>query len=406
MNNKNTKILTTSLLGIIGLIFIYFLLDIFNNGYWIWGNSLDMATTGQFGDFIGGFLGSIINGAAFFFLYLNLRDQRDNGQKQIFETRLYDLIRIHRENVNDLSYTKYENEKMHTADSRKVFRLMVREFLEIYQEVKRFTKIYPDKNYLNPNYYNSLNEIKKQNNCRASVEQLALIDISYSFFYFGLTKESDSILLHKFYNRYNKNFVHKLKIFLQLKPKEEICEKFEMWNKFKRCPLKEMRETFEIIYKYSINKKKYKSIVESIPLAENLETKSYYGGHQHRLGHYFRHLFQSFKFISLQSYLTDEEKYFFGKQLRTQLSTYEQFIIFFNSLSSLGIKWEYLSKIPQDSNVLKDSDFKFITRYNLIKNLPGSQYFDFSYRQYYPNVIFEYRDDITYADRIRNNFVQ
>lgn len=406
MTENSTKTLTYFLLGIIGIIFIYFLIATALNGFWIWGKSLNMEATGQFGDFIGGFLGSIINGAAFYFLYLTLKDQRESSQKQSFETKIYDLIRIHRENVNDLNYTKFENGEMHTSTSRKVFRVMVGEFLEIYHETKRFTKIYPNEDYLKPEYYDRLKTIKENNKCTATVEQLALIDIAYSFFYYGLSKESETILLHKFYNRYNKDFAHQLKVFLQLKPKKELLSEYKLWNDFKKKSVQEMKSIFEVIYKYSLRKKNAESIEENYPIVKNLYLKKYYGGHQHRLGHYFRHLFQSFKFISMQYYLDDEEKYFFAKSIRTQFSTYEQFMIFFNSISSQGMRWEYLYEVPNSKYTLKEDDFKFISTYCLIKNLPGSQYYDFSYRQFYPNVIFEYRDDITYTNKIRKNYKQ
>ena len=130
----------------------------------------------------------------------------------------------------------------------------------------------------------------------------------------------------------------------------------------------------------------------------NYSHEKYYGGHQHRLGHYFRHLFQSYKFLSRQTHISFEKRYFYGKTLRAQLSTYEQFLLFINSLSSLGMKWQYTAELEFDapSKNLQLEDFKFITRYQLIKNLPGSKYFDLTYREFYPQVKFEYSEDISY----------
>lgn len=118
-----------------------------------------------------------------------------------------------------------------------------------------------------------------------------------------------------------------------------------------------------------------------------MEFEKYYNGHQHRLGHYFRHLFQSYKYLNNQNDLTSEENYFFGKTLRAQLSTYEQAILFFNSISSIGMKWEYT---PDHNSDNRDSDkYKLITRYNLIKNLPGYHFLGIKYENYYPRVQFE-----------------
>jgi hypothetical protein len=94
--------------------------------------------------------------------------------------------------------------------------------------------------------------------------------------------------------------------------------------------------------------------------------------------------------------LLDDDKYFYGKMLRAQLSTYEQLILLFNSVSSLGMNWEYTPDLKNIPANCKNEDFRFITRYNIIKNLPGSQFLDITYRHYYRDVHYEYMDDLTY----------
>lgn len=404
MSDKSIRYLTYSLLGIIGIIFIYFLINTTLNGFWIWGRQLDFAATGQFGDFIGGFLGTIINGAAFYFLYLTLNEQRKSGLQQSFETKLYDIIRLHRENVTELRYTKFYKTDLKTSRSRKVFRIIVQEFIECYHEVQRFRKMYPDLEILQPEYKKILENIRKENKVRATITELALLDIAFCFFYFGAGKESETILLHKFYNRYNKDFAHRLKVFIQLKPKQEYPENYQEWKEFKSKGVKEMKIIFEQIFADSLKSQETLKNAATSILFLNLKSEKFYGGHQHRLGHYFRHLFQAYKFLSSQEFLTPKEKYFYGKSIRSQLSTYEQFIILFNSLSSLGMKWEYTADISEIPTNIEIDDFKFITRYNLIKNLPGSQYYNFTYRKFYRKVKFEYLDDITYTNRISYDF--
>lgn len=117
----------------------------------------------------------------------------------------------------------------------------------------------------------------------------------------------------------------------------------------------------------------------------HLPYEKYYGGHQFRLGHYFRHLFQSYKYLDNTPWLDIERRYVYGKMLRAQLSTYEQALLLVNSLSSIGMKWE-LS--PEMSNDNKNQQ-RLITKYNLIKNLPGEQLFGIRYKDYYPNVNYE-----------------
>lgn len=402
MKDKAIKILTLSLLIFVGITLVYFLISTAIDGYWIWriGN-IDFAVTGQFGDFVGGFLGTIINGAAFYFLYLTLNEQRKSNLKQGFETKLYDLIHLHRENVSELSYTKFCRGRFETSNSRKAFKVIVQEFIECFHEVKHFTKMYPDIEIILPTYRVELEKIHKRNNCKDTLEGLALIDIAFCFFYFGVSKESETILLHKFYNRYNKEFSNRLKVFLQLKPKQENKELFDEWKTFKEKEIKDKLVIFEELYPHAGKSFLPANFIKT-KLFTNLDAEKYYEGHQHRLGHYFRHLFQSYKFLTMQEFITPEEKYFYGKTFRAQLSSYEQFLLFVNSLSSLGMKWEYSIVEKDVKGKGKLEDYKLITRYNLIKNLPGSQYYDFTYRRYYPKVKFEYFDDITYSKRISN----
>ena len=117
--------------------------------------------------------------------------------------------------------------------------------------------------------------------------------------------------------------------------------------------------------------------------------EKYYGGHQHRLGHYYRHLFQSYKYLNYHKELTETEKKFYGKTLRAQLSTYEQALLFVNSLSSLGMKWEFTPEFELLDKKESRDNCKLITRYNLIKNLPGNHFFGLTYRTYYPKIYYE-----------------
>jgi len=104
-------------------------------------------------------------------------------------------------------------------------------------------------------------------------------------------------------------------------------------------------------------------------------------GHQIRLGHYYRHLIQTVKFIDEQpkELFKYKEKYKYIKNVRAQLSTHEQALFMYNSLSIIGDEWEQAKE--------KEND-KLITKYNLIRNVP--KYFtNLDYRKYYPNVLYE-----------------
>jgi hypothetical protein len=109
-----------------------------------------------------------------------------------------------------------------------------------------------------------------------------------------------------------------------------------------------------------------------------------FAGHQSRLGHYFRHLFQAVKYINEQptNVLTYEEKYQYVKTLRAQLSTQEQVLFLWNSLSELGSAWER-------NPALTDPNDHLVTKYNLVKNIPAGYSRHVEPRKYYPLVSYE-----------------
>lgn len=67
--------------------------------------------------------------------------------------------------------------------------------------------------------------------------------------------------------------------------------------------------------------------------------KRKFPGHQNRLSHYFRNLFNAYKFIE-QSGLPQAEKTALAQVLRAKLSNYEQALLALNSISHLGRPWE------------------------------------------------------------------
>jgi hypothetical protein len=104
-------------------------------------------------------------------------------------------------------------------------------------------------------------------------------------------------------------------------------------------------------------------------------------GHQSRLSHYYRHLFQTVKYVNEKKGLDYKRKYAYVKILRAQLSTHEQALLFFNSLSEMGMPWERKAGLSDDQ--------KLITKYNLIKNIPTGFITAINVRTYYPNVYYE-----------------
>lgn len=168
-----------------------------------------------------------------------------------------------------------------------------------------------------------------------NIEEPDIINISYLIFFYGQSKKSD-VQFDSVYPEYEKN-----KKLINL-----IRKEIAIWNKINR-PLKKIAD-----------------------------------GHQLLLGHYYRHLFQAINYIDKQK-IRNEDKKFYVKTLRVQLSNFEQVLFFYNSLSTLGEKWE------RKNNFKK----KLISDYKLIKNIPFGFCGKIDPKKYYPLLKFEYEEN-------------
>lgn len=254
-------------------------------------NPFDLNIIGQYGSFASGFIGSIFSLAGFLLLFETLIQQQKLFNKQQFESKFFDLLKLSRDNVAQMKKKlpikgdKYE-------EGRRVFIELRKEFGEIYQIVKDIDFSFDSK-----------------------LQEKDMVNISYLTLYYGIGEtvfgkghNLTSILMERLkYFSYDVGFCSKL---------------------LEDCSNRKDEEGRYIKF----------------------------NGNQSRLSHYFRHLYQTVKFVDSSTYLTDSEKYFYIKTLRAQLSTHEQLILFYNSLSILGKKW------AEGPNL--------ITKYNLIKNTP------------------------------------
>jgi len=110
---------------------------------------------------------------------------------------------------------------------------------------------------------------------------------------------------------------------------------------------------------------------------EDPKDKRRFPGHQNRLSHYFRNLYNAYRFID-RSDLSDAEKQSLGRVLRSKLSNYEQALLTLNIICHLGRDWE--------RDGLTD-------KYEPIRNVPRDFFsFDekFSLKQRFPSIDFEW----------------
>src|SRR5688572_21457081 len=100
-------------------VIVWFMFDLpFNDG----SRMRNGALFGQYGDFVGGLLGTIFTICSFFILYITLIQQRTQFrlsinqqsitfQKERFESKFFEMVKFHRENVQEMYVPRTEKGK-------------------------------------------------------------------------------------------------------------------------------------------------------------------------------------------------------------------------------------------------------------------------------------------------------
>ncbi|MFN0215874.1 MAG: putative phage abortive infection protein [Saprospiraceae bacterium] len=319
---------TGKTLIIIGTCFtVFFGLEfIFNSGGLTCG-PIDASIWGQYGDVVGGFVGTIVALIGVLLLFETLKAQRRTYIKQQVETRFFELLKLHRDNVTEMQ-SKGNN-------GRTVFIEIKDEFHDLYAWA---THWYPlDKSGLTETVW-------KKN----------VVQIVYLITFFGVDNSSTEYLKKRI---------------------NEIISNEPVYNLFEKSGINTLISNHE----------KTKNENKDKPKEQRIYLKN--DGHQSRLGHYYRHLFQTVKYINEQpkTLFTYKEKYDYIKILRAQLGTHEQALLLYNSISPLGEPWELDAKITKENQ-------KLITKYNLLKNIPFGFTKEIDPKDYYPNIYYEIDD--------------
>src|SRR5690606_2600784 len=323
----------------------------------------DFTGTGAIGDTFGGILNPfvalaavIVTGLAFYVQYQanqQARDQFKEGLKrqrelfdeekrleseswlqqkdteerksaiESFEAQFYELLRLHKENVNELS-VEMDRKSVSSGASVRVRRVFVFFRVELTKAYELIDKIYK---YKYPEH--------------TDVFDLSLFRLTYYFFFEGLF-----ISYHI--------------------PDETIAQKFGLRTDF-IIFLKGVLANFT--QQYPNNKQDKQHVCD---LEGKLITVTTFGfqpfvGQSTRIGHYFRHLYFMVKFVAdRKSELYDYSlKRYFLRILRIQLCNDEQVILFYNWLSGYGEKWEQSNLSLRK----KRSGKYYFTDYRMIHNL-------------------------------------
>lgn len=110
-----------------------------------------------------------------------------------------------------------------------------------------------------------------------------------------------------------------------------------------------------------------------------------YNKYRDHLGHYFRLLYHTVKFIHEQEDIEEDAKYGFARILRAHLSQPESILLFFNGVSKYGVKF-----------------YPLIEKYDLLQNLDGELIQDPEHFLMYPKRFLQEQKRWRKNDGIRN----
>jgi len=262
-----------------------------------------------------------------------LRDTQERVEKiQSFERQFYELLRLHKENVNELTIEldKQSASSGKVISGRRVFILFKNELHLIYKLLSNFYK------YSYPKYSGKFN--------------LEIFKLAYYLFFEGIVsfrKVDTQDLAINF--RLDSSFIELLK--------RSLLEAFNSYDSEKE------NQSF-----YDFNFDPPQLIIEQSFLFLPFVSQS------SRLGHYFRHLFFILKFVCEKDemLISYSSKRYYLRVLRNQLSNDEQIMLFYNWFSGYGTKWEQSDLLLRKQ---KQGNY-FFTDYRMIHNLDESKLID------------------------------
>lgn len=166
---KTILIILSAILGFIGLICFFSI--IFRDEYYSYGGNIDTALASNFGDFIGGFVGTIFSIIGVLLIILTLIYQIIENRKTAITNQFFKMLDYHYENINNIHIKgiqplKDNPKKYEKVDNRRAFVIFKLQLQVLLQKVEEIN-------------------IRK----RLNFSKDDIIDIAYIAFYYGIDNE-------------------------------------------------------------------------------------------------------------------------------------------------------------------------------------------------------------------------
>lgn len=161
--SKTIFIILSTIFGTIGI--ISFFIIIFNPPYHFNDSFIiDVELASKFGDFFGGFVGTIFSIMSVFLLIYTIFHQNKEAQKSALETNFFRMIDYYNQNVNQLKISNLDKTKVNDFYEGR------RAFVQFKIQIRRLFQI--------------VNEVIAENDYQLSKDQIA--DIVYMIFFYGI----------------------------------------------------------------------------------------------------------------------------------------------------------------------------------------------------------------------------
>lgn len=287
----------------------------------------------EIGDMFGGTMAPFVGIGGVIFTFLAFYMQKlanDDIQKQFreqqFEAQFYEMLRLHKENVNEIEVIAKDINI--NSDGTEKFQINGNlAFLKHNFNISKHSQINNLRTYRGREAFRVMKNEFEIYYSEAKALKLTDIDetdfhAAYELFFWGVKGYSRQDKRNLWQKIEPEEFIHKLQSkILQLIDKKDFTDPLNL----------------------SFNHETLNEVVLG-------------NGYSAHLGHYYRHLYHTVKFVAGNKNLTYEKKRNYLKILRGQLSNYEQIMLFYNWMSSYGETWE-------------DSENNYFTKYKMIHNL-------------------------------------
>ena len=146
--------------------FVSFFMIVFNKAYFNTSLEIDKDLASSFGDFFGGYVGTIFSILSVILLIYTINIQNTDKRKDEVKNNFFRMLDFHNENVRQLKVSHIDTNKDKKIEGRRafvIFRLQMKELLKLVEEVN------------------------EENNYELS--DVVIADITYMFFFYGLDKD-------------------------------------------------------------------------------------------------------------------------------------------------------------------------------------------------------------------------